>query len=264
MLRALIWDVDGTLAETERDGHRVAFNDAFEACGVPWRWDAETYGRLLRVTGGYERILHDMATRPGAPASSRDRESLARELHRRKNALYEAFVAQGGVSLRPGVRELLDECARAGVTSAIATTTGRGNVAALLRATLGETWASCFAAVVCAEDAPRKKPDPQAYRLALGRLGCDAAEAIAVEDSPNGLAAARAAGIATLVTRSAYFRDCAFHGALATCEDLASHGPLDSDLPGSPHGPVTLSTLRELLAARRRPVAPSRPLRWAC
>ena len=248
MLRALIWDVDGTLAETERDGHRVAFNGAFEALGIPWRWDVDTYGRLLRVTGGYERILHDMASRTDAPASQPEREALARELHRRKNALYEARVATGGIALRPGVRGLIDECIDWGVMTAIATTTGRGNVDALLRANLGEYWESRFRAVVCAEDAPRKKPDPQAYLLALQRLGIEADEAIAIEDSPNGLAAARAAGIATLVTRSAYFGDCTFDGALAECDDLAAPAPVRSPVVPFAHGPVSLRALREWLA----------------
>jgi HAD superfamily hydrolase (TIGR01509 family) len=255
VLRALIWDVDGTLAETERDGHRVAFNDAFEACGVPWRWDADTYGRLLQVAGGYERILHDMASRPEAPASPRTREALARELHQRKNALYEAHVAAAGIGLRPGVRELLNECASQGVRAAIATTTGRGNVNALLRANLGEHWGWRFQAVVCAEDAPRKKPDPQAYLAALRQLRCEAGEAIALEDSPNGLAAALAAGIATVVTRSAYFQHCAFDGALAVCDDLASTAPLRSDAVPSAHGPVSLASLRRLLAATGDPAA---------
>jgi len=261
VLRALIWDVDGTLAETERDGHRVAFNDAFEACGVPWRWDAGTYGRLLQVAGGYERVLHDMARRPEAPASPRAREELARELHRRKNALYEARIAAAGIALRPGVRELLDECASQGVLVGIATTTGRGNVNALLRANLGEHWGSRFEAVVCAEDAPRKKPDPQAYVAALRQLRCDASEAIALEDSPNGLAAALAAGIATVVTRSAYFQDCAFDGALAVCDDLASSGPLRSDAAPVTRGPVSLATLRRLLAAAGEPAARALRLR---
>ncbi|RPH61110.1 MAG: HAD family hydrolase, partial [Burkholderiales bacterium] len=242
-----------TLAETERDGHRIAFNSAFESCGVPWRWDVETYGRLLQVTGGCERILHDMAARPEAPAAPQARAALARELHWRKNAFYEAHVAAGRIGLRPGVRELLDECTSQGVLAAIATTTGRGNVAALLHANLGEHWGSRFQAVVCAEDARRKKPDPQAYLLALHRLDVDASEAIALEDSPNGLAAARAAGIATVVTRSAYFEDCAFDGALAVCADLASSGPLHSDCLPAAHGPVSLHALRDWLAAVREP-----------
>src|SRR5262249_30992666 len=82
-LRALIWDVDGTLAETERDGHRVAFNDAFAAANLPWRWSVERYGELLAISGGYERLLHDIAQRNDAPRAAAEREALARELHRR-------------------------------------------------------------------------------------------------------------------------------------------------------------------------------------
>nr|MCU0889753.1 HAD hydrolase-like protein [Rubritepida sp.] len=132
MLRALIWDVDGTLAETERDGHRVAFNLAFEEHGLPWRWDAVHYGALLAVTGGRERLLHDMAARPDAPADADEREALARRLHATKTRYYTALVERGAIALRPGVHELLDECTAAGLPMAIATTTTRANVGALL------------------------------------------------------------------------------------------------------------------------------------
>ncbi|MBU2286015.1 MAG: haloacid dehalogenase, partial [Gammaproteobacteria bacterium] len=109
-LAALLWDVDGTLAETERDGHRVAFNRAFEAAGLPWRWDVLRYGQLLRVTGGRERLLADLATRPGAPGPGKERDALAARLHETKNALYEELVRSGRIRLRPGVESLLDEC----------------------------------------------------------------------------------------------------------------------------------------------------------
>ncbi|MFG5409478.1 HAD-IA family hydrolase [Piscinibacter sakaiensis] len=182
-MQALIWDVDGTLAETERDGHRLAFNEAFQALGLPWRWDERRYGELLAVTGGRERLLHDMATRPDAPADPDARRALAARLHALKNERYAAIVAAGGIPLRPGVAELLDEARRAGLPMAIATTTSRSNVEALLGAHLGPGWAAGFAAVVCAEDAPRKKPDPQAYLQALAGLGCAPAEALALEDA---------------------------------------------------------------------------------
>ncbi|MCW7538617.1 HAD-IA family hydrolase [Aquabacterium sp. A7-Y] len=228
-LRALVWDVDGTLAETERDGHRVAFNLAFKEFGLPWRWDSVTYGRLLQVTGGRERLLHDFASRPGLPADAGERERLAAELHRRKNAIYATLLESRGIALRPGVRELIEAGCAEGVAQAIATTTSRANVEALLRHGLGADWRQRFAAVVCAEDAPAKKPHPQAYLLALQQLGCAAHEAIAIEDSPNGLAAARGAGIATVVTRSAYFARQPFDGALAVCEDLCTPQPVSLD-----------------------------------
>lgn len=220
MLDALIWDVDGTLAETERDGHRAAFNDAFAAAGLDWRWSVEHYGDLLATSGGYERLLRDMTARSDAPRDPNAREALARELHRRKNAAYAARVARGAIALRPGVLRLMHEARGAGARLAIATTTGRGNVGALLACHLGARWADTFAAVVCAEDAPLKKPHPQVYQVALARLGIGAGAALAIEDSPNGVAAARAAGIAVLVTHSAYFGTFDTRDALAACAHL--------------------------------------------
>ncbi len=222
VLRALIWDVDGTLAETERDGHRVAFNQAFSQHGLPWRWDEVTYGRLLQVAGGPERLLHDMRSRADAPSTLRQRERLARVLHASKTEAYAALVAQGRVALRPGVRRLLDDCERTGIALAIATTTSRSNVHALCSEHLGRDWSDRFRAVVCADDAPRKKPHPMAYLVALQRLGASPSSAMAVEDSPNGLSAATAAGLPTLVTRSAYFADEPFAGCAALCDDLNS------------------------------------------
>lgn len=236
-LEALLWDVDGTLAETERDGHRVAFNQAFAAAGLPWRWDVDHYGRLLAVTGGRERLLADFAQRPDAPSDPVAREALARRLHVAKNAAYAGLVDDGCVALRPGVAALLDECRRRGVRMAIATTTSRSNVDALLRAQLGARWATAFDAVVCGEDVARKKPDPAAYLLALRGLGVDAEHALAIEDSPAGVAAACGAGIATIVTRSVYFADAAVSDALATgpgLHDVAGWRPAADARRGGP------------------------------
>ena len=141
-LKAVVWDVDGTLAETERDGHRVAFNLAFEALGLPWRWDVARYGELLTVTGGRERLLRDMGTHAEAPALLSEREALARRLHERKNQFYAELVQDGAITLRPGVVELMAQCADRGVRMALATTTSRSNVAALLRVHLGSRWAA--------------------------------------------------------------------------------------------------------------------------
>ncbi len=247
-LRAVIWDVDGTIAETEEDGHRRAFNLAFEEAGLPWRWDAATYGRLLAVAGGFERLMADLAGRDGAPAEAAKREQLARALHLRKNRSYAALVAGGAVAARPGVLRLMDECAGAGIACAVATTTSRVNLEALFVALFGAAWQTRFAAVVCAEDAPRKKPDPQAYRLALARLGIAPAEALAIEDSPAGLAAATSAGIATLVTRSHYFGATQFPAAALVCDDLDTLPP-GTDAAGGGQQ-VDVACLRDLVAHR--------------
>jgi len=226
VLRALIWDVDGTVAETERDGHLPAFNQAFAEMGLPWFWDEAEYTRLLHVTGGRERLLQGMRTRADAPAAPAQREALARELHRRKNLAYAARVAQGLIPARPGVLRLMDECTAAGVALAIATTTSTSNVEALFGSLMGSGWRSRFAAVVCAEDVQAKKPDPEAYTVALQRMGVAAEQAFAMEDSPNGLHAARRAGLRCGITRSVFFADCAFDGAAWVQDSLESPRPV--------------------------------------
>jgi HAD superfamily hydrolase (TIGR01509 family) len=220
MLRALIWDIDGTVAETEALGHRVAFNRAFAEAGLPWFWDEVDYGRLLQVNGGRDRLLAFMQELGDAAPTLQERQALVHRLHTRKNAIYAELVAQGCIAARPGVLRLMDECRHCGVALAIATTTGRANVEALLGHLLGSAWRSGFAAVVCAEDAPRKKPDAQAYTLALQRLGVAPAEAFAIEDSPAGLQAALAAGLRCGVTPSFYFAAARFDGATWVRADL--------------------------------------------
>lgn len=214
-MKALIWDVDGTLAETERDGHRVAFNLAFEALGLPWRWDDEHYGRLLAVAGGRERLLHDMTSRSDAPPLAQAREALAVEVHALKNRLYAELVADGAMPLRAGVEPLIAECRQRGVLLAIATTTSRGNVHALLTPRYGRSWRDGFASVVCGEDVDAKKPDPEVYLKVLRELGIAPLDALAIEDSPGGVAAARAADVPVVVTRSAYFAGSTIDGAIA-------------------------------------------------
>ena len=214
-LEALLWDVDGTLAETERDGHRVAFNLAFEAFGLPWRWDDARYGELLRVTGGRERLMHDMDSRPDAPPMASERDALARALHAKKNTLYAELVADAGIPLRDGVLELMRECRDHGVRMAVATTTSRSNLEALLRKHMGNRWAGWFGAIVCGEDVERKKPDPEVFVKALRALGVGPHQDVAIEDSPGGVAAARAADCPVVVTRSFYFAKAPIEGAIA-------------------------------------------------
>jgi HAD superfamily hydrolase (TIGR01509 family) len=253
-LRGLIWDVDGTLAETERDGHRLAFNLALAEHGATWQWDVATYGRLLRVAGGYERLLFDLEQRDDAPATAGERVHFAKAVHARKNVLYAELVEQGRIHLRPGVERLMAECEREGIALAIATTTSRANVDALLKRTLGPTATDRFAAIICAEEAPRKKPDPAAYRLALDGLSMAAKDAMAVEDSPNGLEAACAVGIATLITRSTYFVGDDFAGCAGICDDLDSRVTWETG--EAPR--VDVEALRSLHAASIAQHSPSR------
>jgi HAD superfamily hydrolase (TIGR01509 family) len=220
MIKSLLWDVDGTLAETERDGHLQAFNQAFEALGLPWRWSEQRYGELLAVAGGRERLLHDMQCRGRGPTRPEERQALAERVHHLKNELYARIVAGGDVPLRAGVRELLDDCGRARMRLGIVTTTSRSNVEALLKTHLGKDWESKFATVVCAQEAPKKKPHPQAYLLALESLKLRPHEAVALEDAEAGVAAARAAGVPVIVTRSHYFAAAEVQGALAVGPSL--------------------------------------------
>jgi HAD superfamily hydrolase (TIGR01509 family) len=233
LIQAILWDVDGTLAETERDGHLLAFNQAFEALQVPWRWSETHYGALLAVAGGRERLMHDMQTQEHAPADPRERRSLAERVHRLKNEYYARIVGAGELPLRAGVRELMLDCERAGLRMGIVTTTSRSNVEALLETHLGQGWESAFAAVVCAEQAPRKKPDPQAYLAALDALRLPAQEAVAMEDAPAGIAAAKAAGVPVIVTRSYYFPATESADALAVGPSL---GRIDGWSPSADSG----------------------------
>jgi len=252
MLRAILWDVDGTLAETERDGHLLAFNRAFEALAIPWRWSPSRYGELLAVAGGRERLLHDMLSQPQAPAQCALRDELVGRIHSLKNELYAGIVAAGALPLRAGVSELFEDCAAAGVRMAIVTTTSAANVAALLGARLGSGWRSRFAAVLCAEQAPQKKPDPQVYLRALQALGLAPADALAIEDSPAGVAAALAAQIAVVVVRSFYFPTADVPGALAVGPSLGSTHGWRPAAVAPPDGRIHLSQLTQWHQAAQR------------
>lgn len=249
MFKAVLWDVDGTLAETERDGHLVAFNQAFSASNVPWRWSEERYGELLAVAGGRERLMHDMQRQNGAPADPQQREALAKRLHDLKNGYYAKIVSGGPLPLRDGVRDLMQDCARARIAMGIVTTTTRSNAEVLLETHFGKDWESSFAIVVSAGEAPKKKPNPQAYQIALERLGMDSRDAVALEDAPAGAAAAQAAGIPVVVTRSHYFEAAEYQGALAVGPSL---GRLDGwDPPPDPHSDrIGLDQIRRWYVAR--------------
>lgn len=204
-LRGVVFDIDGTLAETERHGHLVAFNLAFEEAGLDWQWSEQEYGRLLQITGGLERLRHDMAGRTVGPDDPHEREKLARALHQRKNEIYLDLIRQGQIAPRDGVLRLVRECVDAGLRLAIASTTSRVNATALIESFFGPDGLQLFDAVVCGEDTPLKKPHPMVYERAVEKMNESAQSLVAIEDSPNGVSAAIAAGLLTVLTPSVFF-----------------------------------------------------------
>ena len=220
MLRALVWDVDGTLAETEHDGHRVAFNQAFAEEGLDWFWDEARYRELLAITGGKERMLAWWQRLDADAAAAPDAGQRIARLHARKTAIYVARVEQGRVALRPGVQRLLTEARTQGLTLAIATTTSPANVEALLQATLGPGSCGWFACIGAGDQVPHKKPAPDIYHWVLQQLGLPASACLAIEDSAPGVRAACAAGLPVLATRSRYSRGDALPPVLADLDGL--------------------------------------------
>jgi HAD superfamily hydrolase (TIGR01509 family) len=220
-LLALVFDVDGTLADTE-SAHRAAFNQAFAEEGLNWHWDEPLYTRLLEVSGGKERITHYWRqANPDIKAlelgALRD---TVQHIHDLKTAAYESMVQDGAVQLRPGVLDLITSAHDQGLDLAIATTTSPVNIAALLRVALGAQWNRYFKVIEDASTAPHKKPHPQVYLQTLQRLALPARACLAFEDSANGLQAARAAGLATLVTPNGFTAHHDFSGALRLLPSL--------------------------------------------
>jgi HAD superfamily hydrolase (TIGR01509 family) len=226
-LHALIFDVDGTLADTERDGHRLAFNTAFAEHGLDWHWDEALYGELLAVTGGKERIRFYAERHAPEMLASADFPELVRRLHLAKTAHYVRIVDQGGLPLRPGVAHLIAEARAAGVRLAIATTTSPENVTTLLRASLAAAATDWFEVIGAGDVVPHKKPAPDIYHWVLERLGLPATACLAIEDSENGLQSSLAAGIPTVVTISEYTAGHDFRGARAVLPDLSATGLAD-------------------------------------
>jgi len=211
-LQALIFDVDGTLADTE-EAHLQSFNAAFERQGLDWRWTREQYRGLLDVTGGKERIRAHIATLALDAGERQHLLDLTPALHAEKTRLYTSIVREGAVPLRPGVAALLDEARAAGLKLGIATTTTPANVDALLHATLGAGALERFAVIAAGDVVAAKKPAPDVYHLALHTLGIDAGCAMAFEDSENGLRAATGAGLWTVVTPNFWTEHHAFDNA---------------------------------------------------
>jgi len=219
-IKAIIFDVDGTLADTE-EGHRKSFNKAFAECGLDWNWDVAMYDKLLKVTGGKERIKYfvsDFLTDFDKPDHFGD---FVKHLHKVKTAHYTTMLGEGHIPLRPGIKQLIEEAHAAGITLAISTTTTPQNVTALLEVALGKDWEKYFAANGCGDIVPHKKPAPDIYFWVLEKLGLSGADCIALEDSENGLRSSLAAGVKTYITINHYTRGHDFTGAARVFDDLS-------------------------------------------
>jgi HAD superfamily hydrolase (TIGR01509 family) len=247
-LLALLFDVDGTLADTERDGHRPAFNQAFQDAGLDWHWDVALYGRLLAVTGGKERMKYYIDHyRPDYRKPDNFDEMVA-DLHKIKTRHYAALAAQGGIPMRPGVKRLLNEARAAGLRLAIATTTTPENVTALLEHSLGPGTPDWFEVIAAGDIVPAKKPAADIYHYALEKMGLNAADCLAFEDSENGLRASLGAGLKTLVTINDYTLNHDFTGAAVVLSDLGEPGAPNRTLGGPDLGQpfVDVAYLRTL------------------
>ena len=221
ILKGVIFDVDGTLADTEKQGHLWAFNQAFQLWDLPFRWTSQEYGALLKISGGKERLAYYLTRHLEYPQlSSHD----IREIYRIKTNLFKGRVRDGAVPLRPGVRSFIIQCQKEEIAVGIATTTHYDNVEALLLTHFGPKWDDLLGVIVAGDEVSKKKPDPSVYLDCLDRLGVTADEAVAIEDSAIGLKAALRAGIRSIVTMNPWTYHQSFTGAMAVLTDLGTVG----------------------------------------
>jgi HAD superfamily hydrolase (TIGR01509 family) len=255
---ALIFDCDGVLADTERDGHRPAFNETFAEVGLPVRWSEEEYGEKLRIGGGKERmasLLTDEFVRAtGLPADAEGQRELLADWHRRKTATYKAIVRAGRLPARPGIARIVSEALHAGWSLAVASTSAEESVRAVLEHAVGAESAMRFA-VYAGDAVAAKKPDPAIYELALEQLGISAGEAIVIEDSRNGLLAAVGAGLRCVVTVSSYTAEEDMSEAVLVVTSLGDPGePARVRANRTAARPGDQVTLADLDACRTQPL----------
>jgi HAD superfamily hydrolase (TIGR01509 family) len=255
---ALIFDCDGVLADTERDGHRPAFNETFAEVGLPVRWSEQEYGEKLKIGGGKERmaslLTEDFVQANGLPADAAGQKELLADWHRRKTARYKAMVEAGSLPGRPGIARIVDEALDAGWTLAVASTSAEESVRSVLEHAVGEENAAKFA-VFAGDIVPAKKPDPAIYMHALERLSIGPDDAIAIEDSRNGLLAAVGAGLRCVVTVSSYTADEDMSEAVLVLSSLGDPGEPSVVLANrGGANPREFVTLADLDACRTQPI----------
>ncbi len=235
-MKALIFDCDGVLVDTERDGHRVAFNRAFAEMGYGVEWDVDLYGELLKISGGKERMKYYF-NQMGWPEGVSDRDSLIADLHKMKTDIFMRIIESGELTLRPGVARLVDEAiADGGITLAICSTSNERSVNLIAGKLLGLERKASFSAILAGDVVSKKKPDPEIYNLASERLALEPGECVVVEDSRNGLLAAKSAGMNCVITTNGYTER----------EDFSEADLVVSELGDPPNVQVDLETLKTL------------------
>ncbi len=244
-MKAIIFDCDGVLVDTERDGHRVAFNKAFAQKGYAIEWSVELYGKLLEISGGKERMIHyfDSFGWPSnldcRQTSVADKDALIKELHKLKTDIFIQIIESGELPLRPGVARLIDEAIAADVTLAICSTSHERAVNLVAEKLLGSERKTRFSAILAGDVVSKKKPDPEIYNLASERLSLEPSKCVVIEDSRNGLLAAKAAGMYCVITTNGYTKE----------EDFTDADLIVSELGDRPNVQVNLETIRNLSAA---------------
>ncbi|MBN2327798.1 MAG: HAD-IA family hydrolase [Candidatus Omnitrophica bacterium] len=236
-MKSLIFDCDGVLVDTERDGHRVAFNRAFQQKGLDIEWDVPLYGELLKIAGGKERMRHYFDER-GWPPEAADHDEFLLQLHKIKTDLFMQIIEDGLLPLRPGVKRLVDEAIVDGMPLAVCSTSNERAVTQVVRTLLGPIRREKFL-ILAGDAASKKKPDPEIYLLAKKHLGLDGGDCMVIEDSRNGLLAAKAAGMRCVITKSSYTQE----------EDFREADAVFSELGDAPAIQVTLEALKKIAAA---------------
>jgi len=212
IMDALIFDCDGVLVDTERDGHRVAFNRAFSEAGIDVAWDVNTYGELLKVAGGKERMKF-FFDQHGWPEIAEDHDAFIRNLHQQKTQLFMNIIESGELTLRHGIARIVDEAIAKGIKLAVCSTSNERAVNLIVDKLLGPERKSHFSAILAGDVVSRKKPDPEIYNLAIRTMSLDPLKCVVIEDSRNGFLASRSAGLPCLITTNGYTEDEDFTGA---------------------------------------------------